>query len=62
MSVKKAVSLFIFIVLGGALLVPISGCNPGANETNTPPPSEKELPLLDTLPHGPLETAYFALG
>lgn len=27
-----------------------------------PASTESTLPLLDTAPHGPLETAYFALG
>jgi peptide-methionine (S)-S-oxide reductase len=64
MSLKTVLSILSILILSCVLLIPISGC--GQSTTGSidedSPSANPELPLLDTAPHGPVETAYFALG
>jgi len=64
MSLKKALSYLFILALGGLFLMPVSGCSqPVTGGANTDTPAVKPaLPLLDTIPHSNVETAYFAMG
>jgi hypothetical protein len=73
---KRVLLVLLLLSLGSIFTATMSGCGmfvTGREITVTPtiePPhsdvtpqsTESALPLLDTFDHGPLETAYFALG
>ncbi len=52
------------LVLGCFVAVYLSGCSRARADINTSAelPMEVALPPIDTVTHGHLETAYFALG
>lgn len=64
MSIRIALSMLSILTLTGIFLVPVSGCARSVTGSAdvTPPSTKPALPLLDTETHGPVETAYFALG
>ena len=66
MLVEKALSILFFFILAVTVVFLLSGCGQpvtdGKLEPETAQSIKPSLPLLDTQLHGPLETAYFALG
>lgn len=64
MSIKIALTILLILTLCGTFLVPVAGCNRmrADGEQTVSPSTELEIPLLDTVVHESVETAYFALG
>jgi hypothetical protein len=60
---KRVLSLLSVLTLTGIIIM-FPGCSQPliVKEQVTDLSTKPALPLLDSQPHGPLETAYFALG
>lgn len=62
---NKTVPLIVLIFsLAGVFLFSLSGCNRsiGGSDNQVSPSTKPALPLLDTVIHKSIETAYFAMG
>ena len=63
---KKVLSFLSILSFLGLIVSPLAGCGQpptgGESEQPTIMTTNPALPLLDKQTHGPLETAYFALG
>ncbi len=65
MIIKKVLPILSVLALSGIFLFLLAGCNQpvtSSDKATSAVSNKPALPLLDTLPHGSLETAYFALG
>jgi hypothetical protein len=64
MSIRTTLSILPVLFLAGIFIIATPGCNriTGSNVEKDPPSVNQDLPLIDTVPYGALETAYFALG